>query len=154
VNARIPWLRLFIIFVALFAGIGGFVSDFSATHILNPLWPPHAKFHNGQTMSMGLLLAACTIIFAFIPTRDTRLRLIITAVLGTLYWASIVCAQFYPGVAFFDPQFSEKEKIMIFGHRLTQGEMGVVFVVAVWAAVTISLFRPGKTADGSPDWSH
>jgi hypothetical protein len=144
-NARIPWLRLYIIFVALFAGIGGFVSDFSATHILNPLWPPHAKFHNGQTMSMGVLLAVCTIVFAFLKTSDTRLRLIGTALLGTLYWASIWCAQFFPGVAFFDPQFSEKEKIMILGHRLTQGEMGAFFVGSVWIAVVVFLARSKRT---------
>jgi cell division protein FtsW (lipid II flippase) len=144
-NARIPWLRLFIIFVALFAGLGGFIADFSETHILNPLWPPHAKFHNGQTMSMGMLLAVATMVFAFLPTSDTKLRLIGTALLGTLYWTSIVCAQFFPGVAYFDPQFSEKEKIMILGHRLTQGDMGSILVVAVWAAVIIFLARTRRT---------
>ena len=33
--------------------VGPFVFDFIETHIYNDTWPPHAKFHNAQTMSSG-----------------------------------------------------------------------------------------------------
>ena len=136
---ELPWIRILICIVALFGGLGGLIADFSETHLLNPAWPPHAKFHNAQTMSIGVLLAAFTIGFAFWPTNSPRFRLVATATLGTMYWASIVCAQFFPGVAFFDPQFEELEKIMILDHRLTQSEMGAVLVAAVWVLVGLQL---------------
>jgi hypothetical protein len=142
-----PWLKLFICSVALFGGLGGVLADFSGTHLLNPVWPPHAKFHNAQTMSMGMLLAVFTIAFAFWPNVAGRRQLMATAVLGTLYWTSIFCAQFFPGVAFFDPQFEGAEKIMIFGHRLTQAEIGFVLVVLVWGFVFLALRKMNDRTD-------
>ena len=45
--------------IAVF-NFGGFVADAlvpatARQHLWNPLWPPHAKFHDGQTMLMGIL---------------------------------------------------------------------------------------------------
>ena len=40
---------------SLFLCSGAFYFDWSETHVLNPRWPPHAKFHNGQTMTSSLL---------------------------------------------------------------------------------------------------
>lgn len=142
-------VRIFLCAVALFGGLGGVLADFSDTHLLNPAWPPHAKFHNAQTMSMGALLAALTLLFAFWPTRSPKVSLLATATLGGLYWASIFCAQFFPGVAFFDPQFVEREKILIFGHRLTQGEMGFALLAAV-VVVTVIEWRRLSTARHVP----
>ncbi|GME37805.1 hypothetical protein B0H19DRAFT_1163957 [Neofusicoccum parvum] len=47
--------------VALITSTGCFLADWNETHIHNPTWPAHAKFHNGQTMSFGALLGACTL---------------------------------------------------------------------------------------------
>ncbi|WP_425432478.1 DUF6640 family protein [Granulicella rosea] len=46
---------------------GGFVADAvvpatAGQHLRNPRWPPHAKFHNGQTMLMGVFNGSLSVI--------------------------------------------------------------------------------------------
>jgi hypothetical protein len=144
-NHIMPWAKIIICLVALLGGLGGVISDFSDTHLLNPLWPPHAKFHNAQTMSLGMLLAFAAIGFAVWPTNAPRTQLITVAIFGSMYWTSIFCAQFFPGVGFFDPQFIDREKIMIFGHRLTQAEMGAALVLLVTLITAWEWRRLGRS---------
>jgi hypothetical protein len=85
--------------------IGSFLADYNETHIFNPHWPPHAKFHGGQTLSMSVLLGLMTIVFAWRKTGDRTTAVITTAAFAALYWISQAAAILYPGTAFFDPQF-------------------------------------------------
>jgi hypothetical protein len=48
--------RLIFTVIGVTLPIAAHLADMSQTHIYNPHWPPHAKFHNGQTLSMSLLL--------------------------------------------------------------------------------------------------
>jgi hypothetical protein len=147
-STTIPWAKLVICAVALVAAAGGLIADFSPTHLLNPNWPPHARFHNAQTMSTGVLLFIATVLSAFWPSEDKARQIVVTAIFGSLYWTSIFCAQFFPGVAFFDPEFIELEKVMIGNHRLTQAEMGagLVAIVVVMTALELRGLRNRKRA--------
>ncbi|MFE0024716.1 DUF6640 family protein, partial [Amycolatopsis sp. NPDC059021] len=59
---RVPRLRgrglgrVLISVTSLATAVGPYKADWNETHVHNPAWPPHAKFHNGQTMSLGLAL--------------------------------------------------------------------------------------------------
>jgi hypothetical protein len=73
--------------VALVAvyGFGGLVADAivpstARQRLWNPAWPPHAKFHNCQTMLMGIFGGSLSlfILFGFRPL-TLRLFLIATA---------------------------------------------------------------------------
>ncbi|KAK4972597.1 hypothetical protein LTR28_012123 [Elasticomyces elasticus] len=59
---------------AVFTGIAPIVVDWNETHVYNPLWPPHAKFHNGQTMSMGVFLSLrfAVLIHLYAPTHSAE----------------------------------------------------------------------------------
>jgi hypothetical protein len=59
--------KLIVAFVAVYGGLGGILFDAvipgtARQHLWNPAWPPHAKFHNAQTMLMGLCNAFATLI--------------------------------------------------------------------------------------------
>ena len=93
--------RGFILLGNLVYSIGAFVFDYNETHVKNPLWPPHAKFHNGQTMSLGVLLSAMSLYFLFRPARKDQIKdnLWTAATIGTFYCGAGLSAILYPGTA-------------------------------------------------------
>jgi hypothetical protein len=40
--------RLVIVVGNLLYAVGAFIADYNETHVKNPRWPPHARFHNGM----------------------------------------------------------------------------------------------------------
>jgi hypothetical protein len=91
--------------VNLFQVIGTYAADWSKTHIYNPNWPPHAKFHNAQTMAMAVVLAIASLYFAWRKGGDASTNVLAAAILGAVYWVTQGLANFYPGVGWTDPEF-------------------------------------------------
>ena len=90
--------------------VGPFIADFNETHVLNPNWPPHARFHNGQTMSMGACLALGTLYYTHrtVASPAEAADSILTAtIFGSLYWITGLSAILYPGSKGIDPEFGE-----------------------------------------------
>ncbi len=103
---RMPLLsRILFCFVSVYLAIGAHIADYSRTHLLNPRWPPHAKFHDGQTLMFSIFLAVLTIFFAIRKTQDRNAALIATTSFAALYWVTQALAIVYPGTAFVDPEF-------------------------------------------------
>jgi hypothetical protein len=82
--------------------IGPFLFDFNETHIYNASWPPHAKFHNAQTMNSGVALSAATLVNLWRPGSG-RVGLDAAAFSASVYWVSQLSAVLYPGTASVDP---------------------------------------------------
>ena len=83
--------------------VSPFLADWNSTHIYNPLWPPHAKFHNAQTMTFAVLLGLAALWFAWLRGTDLRARLLASWLFTALYWLSQPLAFLFPGVAWTDP---------------------------------------------------
>jgi uncharacterized membrane protein len=121
---------------------GAFLADWNSTHIYNDLWPPHAKFHNGQTMTLGVLLALTSIYFAFRPAfsqlspAEAKHSILTAAVVGSLYCVAGLSAIFYPGTHWFDPEYEMK--------GMTQREIFIAQVVVTWVAYYLEISRIGK----------
>ncbi|KAL6716126.1 hypothetical protein ACLMJK_005692 [Lecanora helva] len=92
---------------ALITAIGPYAADWSTTHVFNPRWPPHAKFHNGQTMSTGLLLGISTAYYTWRSTSNPRDSLRTAAIMGSVYFLAGLSAILYPGAKGVDPEFGE-----------------------------------------------
>jgi hypothetical protein len=53
----------FVATVAVLTSCLAYVFDWNETHVYNPHWPPHAKFHNAQTLLLGPLLGTVSLFF-------------------------------------------------------------------------------------------
>lgn len=100
------WLVAFVCLL----GVGGFVADFlvwetARQHMKNPAWPRHAKFHNAQTMLMGIGLGVLggLLLFALGPLTITHLLTASGA--ASLYWLSMALAPLFPDTAWCDSEF-------------------------------------------------
>ncbi len=98
--------------VALF-NLGGYVADavipFTAKqHIHNPRWPPHAKFHNGQSMLLGVGLGLYSLFLLFGTEPLTFLHFILAAVAAGLYFVTMLLSPLLPGTAWSDPEFTRE----------------------------------------------
>ena len=51
-------------------------------HLFNPRWPPHAKFHNAQTMLLGIFFGTLVLVILF-ATRPLTLPLFLIAAVIT-----------------------------------------------------------------------
>ena len=86
-------------------GVGAHLADLSSSHMFNARWPPHAKFHTGQTLSMSALLPLLAILFAWRKTSDKRGAVFAAAGFDAAYWVTQATAISYPNTAFYDPEF-------------------------------------------------
>ena len=102
-----PW-RITMIICNLLYSVGAFYVDWSVTHVLNPRWTPHARFHNGQTMTLGALLCSAVIYLLSRPASTKEVAkeyLWMAALVGTMYCSAGLSAIFYPGTDWADPEY-------------------------------------------------
>lgn len=96
--------------VAIVTLIGPYAADWNETHIYNPNWAPHAKFHNAQTMLLGTLLAFSALWYTWRPAVDIIKKtsyLNVAVLLSSLYWISQSLSILFPGTDFTDPEFGQ-----------------------------------------------
>ena len=135
---RKPWGRALISLTSLVTAVGPYRADWNETHVHNPAWPPHAKFHNGQTMSMGLCLGLACVYYTW---RDSTADSAITAmVFGSLYYVTGLAAWFFPGTLPMDPEFGEGfPQLKIFGTG----------ILLAWAGCALEVFRVRSEEKGA-----
>ena len=100
-----------IIAIVAVANFGGLVADAlvpatARQHLWNPSWPPHAKFHNGQTMLMGIFGGSLSLAILFGLRPLTRPLLLIAAAVAASYFVAMAVAPVFPGSRWTDPEFT------------------------------------------------
>lgn len=91
--------------VAAATMVGGVAADWNRTHLFNPNWPAHARFHDAMTIAVSALLGAGGLYAlnrkGLDPERDTA----VGAVLPAFFWASMGAAFAFPGAQGLQAEF-------------------------------------------------
>ena len=100
------WVVAFIAVV----NFGGFVADAlvpvtAKQHLWNPRWPPHAKFHNGQTMLMGIFSGSISLVLLFGSQPLSLPVFLVATAIAANYFFAMVLAPLFPGTGWTDPEF-------------------------------------------------
>ncbi|GAB4046041.1 DUF6640 family protein [Spirosoma litoris] len=98
--------KFLITLVAIWATVGSYIFDWNHTHIYNPAWPPHAKFHNAQTMLLGTVIGLTALWVLWWPKGEYSYRLRVASALASYYWITQAGSLLFPGTALVDPQFA------------------------------------------------
>ncbi len=124
--------------------LGGFMADMGKTHMRNPRWPPHAKFHNAQTIGLGAMLGAASLWFTWKARRPANLGVAIIA--GEAIYASWVFATLMPGTAWTDAEFLKGRQTL--DQLPPQLYLGAAMsaVVGAGALLTASVLGRGRQA--------
>jgi hypothetical protein len=133
-NARLLAARIILTVIAVGTIVAPYLADWNATHIYNAQWPPHAKFHNAQTMVLGTLMGLAGLFFTWRRGMDVRVTLLAGWLFTGFYWISQVFAFGFPGVAWTDPDLLPP------GHSLTEFPLQLkgdipIFVLLLVAAM-------------------
>lgn len=122
--------RIIISFLGLFTAVSPYLADWNVTHIYNPNWLPHAKFHNAQTMVLGAFLGILSLYCLwFRKTISAKQRLIESAVIVSLYWLAQIPAYFFPGTMLQDPGANHVQFPVVFGVEFNQLTMNITVIL-------------------------
>jgi len=96
--------------VATATVVGGVVADMlvpatARQHFRNPNWPPHAKFHNGQTVWLGILTGVLAIALTWFTGGEQEIQFHIAVIVTSLVWLSMLGASVLPGTRWVDSEF-------------------------------------------------
>jgi hypothetical protein len=117
-------------------GIGGFLADYviwetARQHMKNPAWPPHAKFHNAQTILMGIGLGVITLTLLFRFDKLQLSGLLEASCTASLYWVSLLLAPIFPATAWNDPEFRNSTPVRFGIHPQQLLAIGVMILIIV-----------------------
>lgn len=107
--AGFPIGKVLLSAVAILAPVGAFTADWGPTHLHNPNWPPHAKFHNAQTMVSAIPFAGLSLwhLWGQRPAGQSALRW--GTLFAALYYLTQAPAILFPGTALWDPEFADEQ---------------------------------------------
>jgi hypothetical protein len=126
--------KILLSLVAIFTLISPYLADWNVTHIYNPTWPPHAKFHNAQTMVLGAMLGSLSFYCLWFRKGIAKVQKLNEATtLASLYWLAQLPATRFPGTALTDPGINSVKMPIVFGVEFNQLVLDITVILPLLA---------------------
>lgn len=93
---------------AAFTSVGGFLFDWNKTHLFNPNWSPHAKFHDAMTILLGSMLGGAGMYLLQKKNGDQAAQLRWGTLLPAFFWTAQAGSFAFPGAKGLEAEFPEK----------------------------------------------
>jgi hypothetical protein len=92
---------------AITTTVGGYLTDWNRTHLFNPRWSAHAKFHDAQTILLGSLAGGSALVLLLRTGGDQQLQLRVATWMLATFWLSMAGSILFPNTAQADPDFAD-----------------------------------------------
>jgi len=92
---------------AITTTVGGYLTDWNRTHLFNPRWSPHAKFHDAQTILQGSAAGGSALILLLRTSGDQQQQLRVATWMLATFWLSMAGSILFPNTAQADPDFAD-----------------------------------------------
>jgi len=127
--------KVLVSLVAIATALGGVLPDLvilvtAKQPMHNSRWPPHARFHNGQTISLGFLLGLLALWLLWYSGGDQQMQFDLGVIVAALYWLSMLGESLLPGTRWVDPEFAR-------GTRAILGMPPQLFLLCVLLALLV-----------------
>lgn len=99
--------RILLTSVAALTTTGGFVADWNRTHLFNPKWTPHSKFHVAWSILLGSMLGISSLYLLRKREGDQLMQLRWGTLLPAFYWAAQAGSFAFPGAKGLEAEFPD-----------------------------------------------
>src|SRR3954453_19686506 len=93
--------------VAATTAVGGYITDWNRTHLFNPRWTAHAKFHDAQTILLGTFAGGSALLLLRRTGGNQQLQFNMAAWILGLFWLPMAGPLLFPNTAQADPDFAD-----------------------------------------------
>jgi hypothetical protein len=139
--------KALISFLGVFTAVSPFLADWNVTHIYNPNWPPHAKFHNAQTMVLGAFLGLLTLYCLWLrKSISEKEKLNQSSILVSLYWLAQFPSTFFPGTKLQDSGINHVDFPVVLGVEFNQITM---IITVIMPLIVLAYFLENKLIKNS-----
>lgn len=123
------------------------LADLNTSHIFNPQWTPHAKFHDIVLLCMTLGLSPIALWLLWRQSPDKQAGITVAALIPGIFWGAFFIAVLVPGSALTDQP--GPPPLNILGVRM-HPNIVLAGIVVVLTVLGYWLYRRGDVSGSNP----